>query len=315
MPKYKYTTTYTFPNGDTWEKETYSYPHIIDYTCPKCGLYPMNYDQVDMGEWDGYKTVCGCELCGARYDQGDPQLEQFNKNITGKDLTKCVKRLQMGVLKPRTNDEIQTELDTIYDEWLAKGYSREHTKSKLTFYKYAESDYEDEYCIEIDLISYNFICYNDLGADTTGYLNQQELDLIDRTIKVIKNARNKVGLTLTGEENLSSVAKELKKSKDKKIKILVDNISNPSTTIYSPFAFKNFTSLAWFKDLGFDIAIEDGAIFLSRNCEGGFLDTITLSIKYSSQKTYIGCALKRSEIDALSLFWDEYDEMLKQLGD
>jgi predicted RNA-binding Zn-ribbon protein involved in translation (DUF1610 family) len=38
----------------------------------------------------------------------------------------------------------------------------------------------------------------------------------------MKNVRNKGGLTLTGEENLSSVAKGLKKSKDKKVRITFD---------------------------------------------------------------------------------------------
>ena len=95
MSEYKYITTYTFPNGDTWKRKTYSYPNIIDYTCPKCGLYPMNYSQIDMGEWDGYKTICGCELCGARYDEGDPQL----KRPKGSNLERYV----MGVLKPCTD--------------------------------------------------------------------------------------------------------------------------------------------------------------------------------------------------------------------
>ena len=121
----------------------------------------MNYSKIDMGEWDGYKTVCGCELCGATYDEEDPQL----KRLKGNNLERCV----MGILKPCTD----------------------------------------------------------------------------------------VSEALIGEENLSSVAKGLKDSKDKKVRILVDNISNSSTTIYSPFAFKNFTSLAWFKDLGFDIAIPE----------------------------------------------------------
>ena len=56
----RYTTTYTLKDGQTFDEGTYNVPNLINYVCPHCGSYPMTYYQVDLGEWDGYKTVCKC---------------------------------------------------------------------------------------------------------------------------------------------------------------------------------------------------------------------------------------------------------------
>lgn len=81
--------------------------------------------------------------------------------------------------------------------------------------------------------------------------------------------------------------------------------------------FKNFTSLKYFKTLGYEVDSIDSEAIILYNADDA--KGITLSIKLSSQRTYIrdSClsgengGLSRDELKALRLFWEEYDEKIE----
>ena len=80
---------------------------------------------------------------------------------------------------------------------------------------------------------------------------------------------------------------------------------------------KNFTSLKYFKALGYEIKSIDSEVIILYNADN--VKGITLSIKPSSQRTYYSDSclsgknggLSRDELKALYLFWEEYDEKIE----
>ena len=76
MNRKKYKVIYTFgPGADQYEESYYTYPDIGLYICPSCGAHPMRYNKEDLGEWDGWRTVYGCVICGAQFNEGDERLK------------------------------------------------------------------------------------------------------------------------------------------------------------------------------------------------------------------------------------------------
>lgn len=76
MNRKKYRVLYTFGTGrDQYEESYYNYPDIGLYICPSCGAHPMKYHKEDLGEWDGWRTVYSCVICGAQFNEGDKRLK------------------------------------------------------------------------------------------------------------------------------------------------------------------------------------------------------------------------------------------------
>lgn len=81
----------------------------------------------------------------------------------------------------------------------------------------------------------------------------------------------------------------------------------------TPELFENFNSLKYFKTLGYEVTIDLEAITLYSADDA---KSITLSIKPSSQRTYItdSClsgengGLSRDELKGVNWFWEEYDK-------
>lgn len=71
----RYITTYTLKDGEKYTETSYNYPDLANYICPHCGTYPMKYHEVDLGEWDGWRTEFGCVACMSRYEEGDKSLK------------------------------------------------------------------------------------------------------------------------------------------------------------------------------------------------------------------------------------------------
>ena len=89
----------------------------------------------------------------------------------------------------------------------------------------------------------------------------------------------------------------------------------------TPELFKNFTSLKYFKILGYEVDSIDSEVIILYNADDA--KGITLSIKPSSQRTYIrdSClsgengGLSRDELKGVNWFWEEYDKHVEIYAD
>ena len=77
------------------------------------------------------------------------------------------------------------------------------------------------------------------------------------------------------------------------------------------FAIKHFVSLSKFQDLGYEFSVEDDVVFLWKDTKEHYLNTITFSTRRDSLKTYTNKGLTMDELDAITLFWIEYNELIE----
>lgn len=92
MNRKKYKVIYTFgPGVDQYEESYYTYPDVGLYICPSCGAHPMRYSKEDLGEWDGWRTVYSCVICGAQFNEGDKRLKPVQDE--NKYAKQCIQKI------------------------------------------------------------------------------------------------------------------------------------------------------------------------------------------------------------------------------